>query len=133
MVLMPLVLFTTKEAARRDLGVADVNDISILGEKLADVIGRPFILPKASASLKIPQPVIELARKLIKYYPCVDQDNCIRCAVCLQACPKKAISIKKERITIDRSKCISCFCCQEACPASAMKIEKSLFTKLIGL
>lgn len=131
--LKPLDILTTKEAARRGLGVANVNDISVFGEKLEDVVGRPFILPKTSMNRKIPQPIIDLARKLIKYYPCVEQDNCVKCATCLDACPKKAISIKNERIVIDRSKCISCFCCLESCPASAIKVEKSFFTKLIGL
>ena len=130
----PLDVLTTKEACARNLGVADINNINIMGEKLGDVIGKPFILPMSSPVTKnIPRPVINFAKKLIKYYPCVEQDNCLKCSACIQSCPNKAISMKKERIKFDYKKCIACFCCQEACPASAIKVKKSLFAKVIGL
>ena len=129
----PLEILSTKEAARRGLGVADIKSISILGEKLEDVISEPFILPSTTIKQNIPRPVIKLAKKLIKYYPCVEQDNCIRCAACIQACPNKIINLKKDRIVIDYRKCISCFCCQEVCPNAAIKIKKSIVAKMIGL
>lgn len=131
--LEPFDILTTKEAAKRGLGIADINSISVLGEKLKEVIGEPFLLPTTSIRRNIPQPIVKLAKKLIKYYPCIEQDNCIQCAACLQACPSQAISMKNNRIFFDYSSCISCFCCQEACPASAIKVKKSIFTKLIGL
>lgn len=129
----PTMVLTTKEAARRGLGEADIDSISIVGEKLEDVIERPFLLPAASIRRKLPQPVINLAKKLIKYYPCVKQDNCIKCAACIKSCPKKVIRLKNNKIVFDYSGCIACFCCQESCPASAIKVRKSLFAKLIGL
>lgn len=129
----PFDVLTTKEASRRGLGVSDIQSITILGERLADVIGEPFILPSTSFKKKLPPFIVNTAKKLIKYYPCVEQDNCIRCAACIQACPVKVIKMNKKGITFDYSGCISCFCCQEVCPASAIKIKKSLFAKLIGL
>ncbi len=132
--LEPFDILTTKEAASRGLGIADISYIEILGEKLEEVMADSFLLPTTSSFKKnIPRPVINLAKKLIKYYPCVERDNCIRCAACIQACPNKAISMKNERIIFDYSKCIACFCCQEACPASAIKVKKSVFAKIIGL
>jgi len=131
--LEPLDILTTKEAVRRGLGVADINSISIFGERLENIIGEPFKLPTTSLARRIPRPLIELAKKFIKYYPCVEQDNCIRCAACIQACPNKAITIKNERLVFDYSKCIACFCCQEACPNAAIKIKKSIFAKMVGL
>lgn len=130
----PLSVLATKEAAKRGLGKSDINSISILGEKLGSVIAEPFLLPSTSLlRKKIPKPLIELARKLIKYYPCVERDNCISCAACLKACPNKIISMKNNRIIFDYSKCIACFCCQEVCPNSAIKVKKSLAAKMIGL
>jgi len=129
----PLDVLTTAEAAKRGLGKADIRSISIFGERLEDCLGRPFILPTPSKTNKLPKPLVKLARKLIRYYPCVEQDNCIRCAACIDACPNKIISMGKSGIIFDYRKCIACFCCQEACPASAVKIKKSLFAKMIGL
>jgi len=129
----PLEVLSTRESAKRGLGVADMKAIEILGERLEDAIGEPFLLPSTSIHKKLPRPVIELAKKLIKYYPCVERDNCIRCAACVEACPTKAISMQDKGIVFDYSKCISCFCCQEACPAAAIKVKKSILAKLIGL
>jgi uncharacterized protein (DUF362 family)/Pyruvate/2-oxoacid:ferredoxin oxidoreductase delta subunit len=131
--LEPFDILTTKEAAKRGLGVADINSIEICGEKLEKVIDTPFLLPTTSINKRIPRPVINLVKKLIRYYPRVEQDNCTSCAACIQACPNKIISVKNNRIVFDYAKCISCFCCQEACPASAIKVKKSVLAKLMGL
>jgi len=130
----PQDVLTTKEAALRGLGLADTKRITCLGEKLEDLKIKPFLLPVPSLlERKIPRPVIGLAMRLIKYYPCIERDNCVACATCIKACPKKAISISEGRILFDYSRCISCFCCHEACPHSAIKIRKSLLAKMIGL
>ena len=130
----PLDVLSTKEAHKRGLGESDIDGINILGEKLEEVSGRPFLLPSPSAPINnIPLPIKKLAKKLIKFYPCVERDNCIKCANCIHACPNKVISMGKRGITFDYSRCIACFCCQEFCPASAIKIKKTIFARLIGL
>lgn len=130
----PTDVLSTREAAKRDLGAADINSIEILGQNLKDVLDKPFLLPTTTSIRRnIPKPIINIAKKLIKYYPCVERDNCIACAACIQACPTKVISMKNKRIVIDYSKCIACFCCQEACPAGAIKVKKSLLARMIGL
>ena len=129
----PFDVLTTKEAARRGLGVGDIKAIDILGEKLEEVNKHPFILPSTSSKRKLPPALVALAKKLIKYYPCVERDNCLQCAACIKACPNKAIRLGKKGIEFDYSKCIACFCCQEFCPASAIKVKKGWFTRLIGL
>jgi uncharacterized protein (DUF362 family)/NAD-dependent dihydropyrimidine dehydrogenase PreA subunit len=129
----PSDILTTKEAYRRGLGIADINSITVLGERLEEVVAKPFLLPPTSMANKIPRPVINLVKKLIKYYPYLEQDKCIRCDACILACPSKIISKKNNRIVFDYSKCIACFCCQEACPASAIKSKKSIVAKMVGL
>lgn len=131
--LEPFDILTSKEASSRGLGIADINAITIIGERLEDVIPEPFLLPTTSIKKNIPLPVINLAKKLIKHYPCVERDNCIQCAACIQSCPNQAITMKNEHIVFDYSKCIACFCCQEACPSSAIKVKKSLLAKIAGL
>jgi len=129
----PRDVLSTREAARRGAGSADLKNIEILGEKLEDVLTGRFVLPAASLARKVPPAIANLARKLIKYYPCVERDNCIKCAACIDSCPKKVIKMTPKGIVFDYSGCIACFCCQEACPASAIKVKKSLLAKLIGL
>ena len=129
----PLDVPTTRLAARNGLGQADINKINILGEKVDDVSGRPFLLPAASMTRRIPRPLINIAKGLLRHYPIVLHEVCTRCATCLKTCPAKAISFKDERIVFDYRKCISCFCCQEICPASAIRVKKSLLAKFMGL
>lgn len=131
--LEPLDILTNKEAQARDLGIADIDFIEILGERLENVIDEPFKLPTTSINKKIPRPVIEIVKKLIRFYPKVEHKNCILCLACIESCPNKIMGVKSNRIIIDYSKCISCFCCQEVCPNSAIKIKKSMFAKMLGL
>jgi uncharacterized protein (DUF362 family)/Pyruvate/2-oxoacid:ferredoxin oxidoreductase delta subunit len=131
--LQPEDILTTREAAHRGLGVADPASLEIVGERIEDFSGEPFVLPATSIQRKLPKPLMQLAMKLIKYYPCVERDNCVACAACIQACPQKVIRMHKGKPKIDYSKCISCFCCQEVCPHAAIKIRKSFLGKLAGL
>lgn len=131
--LKPSDIPTTREAARRDLGVAEIGSINILGEKLESIIAGPFLLPSAPLDKKIPRPVIDIAKQLLKHYPCVERDNCTGCAACIRACPGKAISAKSGRIVFNYSRCIACFCCIESCPSSAIKIKRSLLAKMMKL
>jgi len=92
-----------------------------------------FKLPTTSGIRKIPKPVVKLAKKLIKFYPFLQQDKCILCATCIKACPNNAVRMRNKKIIFDYKRCIRCFCCQEACPASAIKVRKSLFASMVGL
>ncbi len=131
--LLPQDILSTKEAAKRGLGVTDVELIDILGEKLEEVIENPFRLPGTAITRRIPRPIIKIAKKLIRFYPKIEHGNCNLCGACVAVCPHKTISIKSERIVFDYSKCMSCFCCQEVCPHSAIKVRKSIFARAIGL
>jgi ferredoxin len=124
---------TIREARARGLGAKDLASISILGESLEAVKSQGFKLPTSSVLSNIPKPLAALARKLIRFYPCVEKDNCIGCAACVKAFPKNAMRLQGKRVRINRKDCISCFCCQEACPARAIKIKKSLLAKIIGM
>ena len=131
--LNPLDIPTTRVAAEKRLGSADLNAITIFGEKLADVTGEPFRLPKSSLQKKIPLPLLRLAGKLVRFYPVIEQQRCLRCGRCVDICPQKAIRSDNGKITVRYRGCISCFCCQESCPAAAIKTKKSLLAAMLGL
>jgi len=130
----PKDVLTTRIAGERNLGQADLSMIDFMGEPLGSLSVEPFKIPLSSRKeRKIPKPIANLARKLIRYYPCVEKDNCIQCAACVKACPKKIIRLENKKIIIDYKECIACFCCQEVCPNSAIKIKKSFVARLLGL
>ncbi|MDD2752336.1 MAG: DUF362 domain-containing protein [Candidatus Omnitrophica bacterium] len=129
----PLAVLTNKEGVSRRLSISGFEDIEILGEKIEALSLRPFLLPAASALRKVPPALVKIARKLIRFYPCVEKDNCVKCAACLQACPNQAIKMCEKGPSFCYSRCIACFCCEEACPASAIKIKKSFLAKLLRM
>ena len=55
---------------------------------------------------------------------CVDQNKCLGCGTCVNACPVEAISIQDGKAIIDQGKCIKCGTCAAICPQGAVKEEE---------
>lgn len=60
-------------------------------------------------------------------------DICKGCGLCVNACPKKILTIAKDKINkkgyspaemTDESKCIGCGFCYTMCPDSVITVEK---------
>lgn len=50
-----------------------------------------------------------------------EQNRCVACGVCVQVCPKDAISIYKGcYAVVDEEQCIGCGICEKNCPAGVM-------------
>jgi len=130
----PFKVLTTKEAAKRNLGEADLSKIKIEGEDLGRLKIRPFILPKNSSRLNSLPPLVQkIFKSWVRYYPYSLHLKCTRCGHCVKVCPQQCIKLKSGKIRIDYRRCIACFCCQESCPEAAMGVKKSLLAKFIGL
>ena len=50
-------------------------------------------------------------------------DNCTGCGKCVEACPKSAITLVKEKSRIDKNLCIGCFECMTVCPSHGIDID----------
>lgn len=135
--IQPDYVFTNKEAARRNIGNADENNIEIKGEKLSSCIIADFKLPGASLKQalvnKFPGFIANILKKLITIQPKIDSDACRLCESCLKNCPQATMSVKKGKLVIDYAQCISCFCCQEACPYGAIAVKKSFLARVLGI
>lgn len=133
MSIAPQDVLTTKEAYLRGLGAANINEITILGKQLNELTQQHFLLPASSIKDKIPPPIFNLFKKIITFYPYIENQRCTQCASCIKICPQKIKTLHGKRIHIDYAKCIHCFCCQEIFPSAAIKIKKSLFSKMVEL
>ena len=57
--------------------------------------------------------------------PKIDQELCIKCYRCWQACPEVAISINEEGWPeVDLKYCKACFLCLQECPKDAITEEE---------
>ncbi|HOV52203.1 MAG TPA: hydrogenase iron-sulfur subunit, partial [Methanothrix sp.] len=52
----------------------------------------------------------------------VDPDLCVRCKLCVDVCPQKAISVKSPAY-VDEAACKGCGSCAAACPTDAIKMR----------
>lgn len=55
----------------------------------------------------------------------INNNLCVGCGVCIDACVFKAIAPDEEgNLKIDNNRCIYCGACKTACPARAIKIQR---------
>jgi electron transport complex protein RnfB len=96
-------------------GVADINLCPPGGEdgihKLADLLGLEF---KPFGGSSVPKP---------KSVAFIDENICIGCTLCLQACPVDAIAgAAKQMHTIIASECTGCELCIAPCPVDCISM-----------
>lgn len=133
----PQEIYTNLVAYKKGLGEIDIEKIEVIGEEKDKLYNHDVAKVKNFYSLtkNLPSFMGNIAsflfNKLIRQYPVIDDTKCIRCRICENGCPKKAISLINNKMVIDYSKCISCFCCHELCPQKAIRLEKSLLAKNI--
>lgn len=66
-----------------------------------------------------------LKMKIQSGYSMINNNLCVGCGVCIDACVFKAIAPDEEgNLKIDNNRCIYCGACKTACPARAIKIQR---------
>lgn len=94
-------------------GEAEINKCPPGGEegihKLADLLGKEFV------------PFGEGAAPKAKSVAFIDENTCIGCTLCIQACPVDAIlGAAKQMHTIIASECTGCELCVPPCPVDCI-------------
>lgn len=76
-------------------------------------------------------------KKHIMRRPAINPNTCIKCGICVDACPvaPKVLSqaAKTETPTFAYARCIRCYCCQEVCPVGAIDVHVTPIGHMIGL
>ncbi|HEY9765370.1 MAG TPA: DUF362 domain-containing protein, partial [Chroococcales cyanobacterium] len=132
----PTFVPTMKPAQESGFGSYLEEDIELLGEDLAsfypdkiDVKREPVVAAPFSGRF------LKLMRAIVLPRPQIVEKSCIRCGVCVQACPvpSKAVDweTRNSPPVYHYDRCIRCYCCQELCPQSAIKVKDTLLGKLI--
>lgn len=112
-----------------DFKFADVGDVD-------DVLPKGFVMPatfrRGYRDGRVMNFIMKRIWKSLSIKPKINAKRCIKCGVCFDACPVKAI-VWKDRSTppqIVKEKCVGCFCCHELCPDRAIYLKRSLLIKI---
>ena len=98
-------------------GEADINQCPPGGEegirKLADLLGREFKSLSEEHGVEKPKSVA-----------LIDENTCIGCTLCIQACPVDAIvGAAKQLHTVVAGECTGCELCVAPCPVDCIAME----------
>jgi uncharacterized protein (DUF362 family)/Pyruvate/2-oxoacid:ferredoxin oxidoreductase delta subunit len=129
----PLDILITKEAYKRRLGEANLDNIEILGENIKDNLIKDFEIPGKSGLITALGPFAKFVARFIKFGPHITEKLCEKCMICRDSCPASAITINSEKSVIDLKKCIRCMCCHEVCPHKAVELKRNFLAKGFGL
>lgn len=58
-------------------------------------------------------------------------NSCKKCIKCVKACPMDAISIVNEKVIIDQDKCINCDICIQACDQKVLRVKNVNLEKVL--
>ena len=127
--LKPEFVPTMKPGRDWGLGTYLEDEIEIVGDSLEPLVQKTFNVIRAPVESRAVSRMAPFARNLISPRPVINADRCIRCGVCVRACPAtpKALDwhdgdqVKPPSYKYER--CIRCFCCQELCPEQAITVE----------
>lgn len=112
-------------AAESGLGCMDESGIECLGSG-RDALAAARMKPSLSRFLRyVPEWMFGTRLRPLRMRPYLQRDLCVKCAQCVGACPRDAITVDKATgfPAIRRQDCISCFCCVESCPRSALAVR----------
>lgn len=130
----PLDILYTKEAYKRKLGEANLENIEVLGESIKDSLIKDFEVPGNPGLITTLGPSAKFVARFIKFGPHIAEKLCKKCMICRDSCPVSAITINsKKSVVIDLRKCIRCMCCHEVCPYKAVELKRNFLAKGFGL
>ncbi len=131
----PEEIYTNVIAHKKGLGEINIEKIEVIGEEKDKIYNHDVAKVKNFYSLSKNVPTLMgniasfLYDKLVRQYPVIEDEKCIKCRICENSCPNKAITYNSNKMVIDYKKCISCFCCHELCPQKAIRLEKSFLAQ----
>ena len=121
-------------AIHKGYGVSRLEEITIAGAKLQDVIVTDFKLPqKADMFDRIPRSLKKVAKRYLTDQPVINQKICEACGMCLRACPINNIDMEEKTVEINEHDCIQCLCCVEICPQGAIDLVPGKLLKLYSI
>jgi len=132
--LNPMDIHTTRYSDERGLGVGNLQNIEVIGERIDDVTVADFKPPAGAVNAlarRMPRVLPRFILDQLSIKPSVIEHRCSGCSECEKICPVGAISISGEMAKIDYGICIQCMCCHEVCRFNAIVPKQSIIGSTI--
>lgn len=126
-----------KDASSRGLGIGDLSEIDVVGDRIEDIKVNDFKKPQSWIREFVLDYCPEFILKrgflgMTSGEPVIDVKLCQKCGMCIQGCPVDAIdTLEDGNLKVRKKDCIECFCCHELCPHNAVKIKLPLMIILL--
>ncbi|GIW49278.1 MAG: (4Fe-4S)-binding protein [Caloramator sp.] len=118
---------TLKRSLERGIIKGGIETVDVVGEDLDKYVSN-FKVPKIRSVNffrgRVPKRVEDFLTFYLSPRPEFSKDICVKCGVCVESCPPKALKMGDKVPSIDYKKCIRCFCCHELCPKKAINIKR---------
>jgi NAD-dependent dihydropyrimidine dehydrogenase PreA subunit len=118
------------------LGRFEAADIAYVGDDLEALIDPRFKLVHKPVYPNASYAHYRLLKNALLPKPAIDGSRCVRCGMCVEACPVpgKALRFENGRRSppaYDYALCIRCYCCQEMCPHQAIETRTPLLGRML--
>ena len=127
-------------AEARGLSPTRWEEIELVGARLEDLRIPDYKFPTNVRGnlMEFLGPLTNTAQRLCKNLlsqtPRIQEDLCVGCAICKNACPGKAITMTGSggKARVHPRSCIRCYCCHELCPQKAVELHRGWLGKLLS-
>jgi NAD-dependent dihydropyrimidine dehydrogenase PreA subunit len=136
----PAFVPTNTLGQEKGLGHYRVDEIDVVGDDLEALIDPRFKMVRKPVYQNASLAHYNVLKNLLLPRPVIDEETCVRCGKCVEACPVpgKALQFadgdgRKSPPVYDYDRCIRCYCCHEMCPHRAIEKRTPLLGRLFGL
>ena len=130
---------TTVMGHKAGLGHYLADDIEYLGDPLESFVQPEFEAVRKPVYSNASFAYYNSIKNLVVPRPVIDAKKCIKCGLCLKACPVPGKALRFENGSRDKppvydnDMCIRCYCCQEMCPKGAINRKTPLLGRVLRL
>jgi len=131
----PMDICTTRYCDERGLGIGNLHNIRVVGERIEDVSVPDFKYPIGVTSVvagKVPRFLSRSWLGQLSIRPSVIEHRCTGCSECEKVCPTSAISVTGKTAKINHRICVQCMCCHEVCHFGAIIPKRPMVGRIIN-